>query len=79
MVPVHDVPAENVGTPAYDSLNQIAYIKYHQEFFDWLAANNLPDDIYSDSWTAYHTYAKGVVDFFFEDPNIAMLFKLTWA
>jgi len=73
MYPVHEVPLNNVVS--LDWPNQPALLP---EVRDWLESHVLTDERYYSDWVYYCYPSYGNADFFFKDPNTALLFKLTW-
>jgi hypothetical protein len=78
MYPVFDIPLENTHDIwRKNSLVDRAVLK--DEVLEWISGNGLPNDTMSNDWTCWDDWKGGTASFFFLDPQIAMLFKLTWA
>lgn len=71
MFPVFDIKINHITSDEFDPASS--------EIFRWLWDHGLENDPFSKDWTYYWSARSGVATFLFKDPNMAMLFKLTWA
>ena len=68
-----EVPVENTTVPAGEHGPDLS-----PEVCEWLLERGFPDDTYSNDWTFFTYGNSNTADFYFKDPQIAMLFKLTF-
>jgi hypothetical protein len=78
MYPVFDTPLANTHEIVYNGkfVNR-AWLK--EEVMEWMIDQGLPDDTMSNQWTLMDDWKSATATFYFADPQIAMLFKLTWS
>lgn len=83
MYPVYDIRLSNTHLITY-SVNTLgnpailsAVVK--DEVVDWMTSQNLPDDPFGHEWDVWADWENETSNFFFRDPALALLFKLTWA
>lgn len=79
MVPVYEIPLDRVANFSPGSRNSVSWCELKSEVKDWLKGHGLHDDPYSDMFTWWDDLSAKKANFFFVDPKLAMLFKLTWA
>lgn len=74
MYPVYGVPFSNVMESGDHKFNTWL----NTEFANWLITYGLPTDPHSNAIHWWEDWEKNEVNFFFADPILATLFKLTW-
>jgi hypothetical protein len=78
MYPVYDTPLKNTHSIQYNN-GRVTLAVLKREVVEWILNNGLPDDTMSDEWSVWDDWKGETASFFFKDPEIAMMFKLTWA
>lgn len=78
MYPVFETPLTN--THDVTMINEFVTRAWlREDVMEWMIAQGLPDDTMSNEWTLMDDWKSQTATFYFSDPKIAMLFKLTWA